>query len=487
MNPKIAPYLEFLKSKLPKAEIAGIEPPSSPHSSLKPHQVEICEWAMRGGRRAIFAQFGLGKSRMNLQLAAWVTEHCRAEGKSGLAAKFLIVAPLGVRHQFTMEDGPAMGLEVFYVRTKAEAENCPCSILITNYERVRDGDLDPQLFAGASLDEASVLRSFGSLTYQSFLDKFAGVPFRYVFTATPSPNRYKELIHYAGFLGVMDTGLALTMFFQRDSSQANNLTLYPHMEATFWHWMMSWAVFIQSPADLGHDATGYNLPPVTVRWHRIGIDHTAQWTTDGAHMDGWGQGQLFVDPSTGLKEAAEVKRDSIQLRLGKAREIMAEKPDAHWLLWHDLEAERAAIEKQIPGAVTVYGSMDLEERERRIHNFAHGQIKVLATKPVLAGSGCNFQHHCADAIFLGVGYKFNDVIQAFHRIARFMQLRPVTVHFIHLDTEDMIRDQLEAKWERHDEMVRIMTGLLQKFRLEPSPADILERTIGVTREERAAA
>lgn len=483
---KQAAYLAFLRTKIPHAELAGIEPPCPPHASLKPHQLDICNWAIRGGRRAIFAQFGLGKTRISLQLATWVTHQAASDGKAGLAGKFLIVAPLGVRHQFTLEDGPAMGLMVAYVRNLAEAEASPCSILITNYERVRDGDLDPALFAGASLDEASVLRSYGSLTYQSFLDKFAGVPFRYVFTATPSPNRYKELIHYAGFLGVMDTGEALTRFFARDSSQANNLTIYPHMEATFWRWMMSWAVFIQSPADLGHDATGYDLPPVTIHWHRMEIDHTAQWDATGSHMDGWGQGQLFVDPSAGLKEAAKVKRDSVDLRLDKAKKIMAAEPDEHWLLWHDLEAERRAIESGT-NAVTVWGSMDLELREERIQAFSHGEIHTLATKPSLAGSGCNFQHHCARAIFMGVGYKFNDLIQSFHRIVRFLQGREVQIHFIYLDTEDLIKAELEAKWRRHNELVAKMTELLKKHKLAPDDSEILARTIGVEREERRAA
>ncbi|NBU83433.1 MAG: hypothetical protein EBS21_02300 [Sphingomonadaceae bacterium] len=491
MNPtlqqKQAAYLAFLQTKIPHAELAGIEPPCLPHGNLKPHQVDICQWAIRGGRRAVFAQFGLGKSRINLQLAAWVIHHCASMGKTGLAGKFLIVAPLGVRHQFTLEDGPAMGLMVAYVTCRAEAEASPCSILITNYERVRDGDLDPALFAGASLDEASVLRSYGSKTYQEFLPKFTGVPFRFIFTATPSPNRYKELIHYAGFLGVMDTGEALTRFFARDSSEANNLTLYPHMEDVFWNWMMTWAVFIQSPSDLGYDATGYVLPPVTVHWHRLEIDHTAQWTVDGKHMDGWGQGQLFVDPSAGLKEAAAVKRDSIDLRLAKVMELIGAEPDEHWLVWHDLENERREIEKHIPEAVTVWGSMNLEVREQRIQDFSHGKIQILATKPSLAGSGCNFQHHCARAIFMGIGYKFNDIIQAYHRIVRFLQGRQVEIHFIHLDTEDLIRAELEAKWRRHDEMVKKMTALLRKYKLVPDPADILQRAIGVVREERRAA
>ena len=130
---------------------------------------------------------------------------------------------------------------------------------MTNYERVRDGDIDPTRFTAVALDEASVLRSFGSKTYQTFLPKFQGVKYKLVSTATPSPNRYKELIHYAGYLEIMDTGQALTRFFQRDSTKANNLTLYPHKEDEFWLWVSSWALFIGKPSDLGYDDTGYDI------------------------------------------------------------------------------------------------------------------------------------------------------------------------------------------------------------------------------------
>lgn len=131
-----------------------------------------------------------------------------------------------------------------------EVEQSTSQIVLTNYERVRDGDIRPDYFTATSLDEASVLRSFGSKTYQTFLDKFKNVPYKLVATATPSPNKYKELIHYAGYLEVMDTGQALTRFFQRDSTKANNLTLYPNMEDEFWMWVSSWALFITKPSDL---------------------------------------------------------------------------------------------------------------------------------------------------------------------------------------------------------------------------------------------
>lgn len=449
-----AAYEDFLRRKMPRAEKAGFEPLTPCDPSLKPHQRDIAMWACRGGRRAIFANFGLGKTRIHLQLAKWIYE------KTG--GRYLIVAPLGVRQEFTLSDGPAMGMFVEYVRSNEDVLAAKSPFLITNYERIRDGNISLEHFAGAGLDEASVLRSYGSKTYQNFLSLFKDVPHRFVFTATPSPNRHKELIHYGGFLGVMDTGEALTRFFQRNSEKANDLTLYPHMEQQFWYWLSTWAVFLQKPSELGHSDEGYDLPEMRVHWHKVDIDHRQAW----AQVDSWGQHQLLQDQSQGLKESAEVKRDSVELRLDRACEIMdAEDVSEHWLLWHDLEREREAIQKKLPAAVCVWGSQNLEIREERIMGFARGEYRILATKPVIAGSGCNFQRHCAKAIFLGVGYKFNDLIQAVHRIHRFQQSRVVDIHFIYCESESSIMETLKRKWSQHTELMATMSAMLKENKL----------------------
>lgn len=454
MLPNLTDYLAFLRAKMPRAEVAGFEPPTPCAPSLFPHQRDVSEWGIRGGRRAVFANFGLGKTRMHLQMAKWVYEHT--------GGRYLFVAPLGVRHVFIEEDGPEMGMCIQYVRTDEEVKAAKSPFLITNYERVRDGDISLGQFAGAGLDEASCLRSFGSKTYQTFLEAFKVVPYRFVFTATPSPNSYKELIHYAAFLGIMDSGEALTRFFQRNSEQAGELTLYPHMEQQFWYWLSTWACFITKPSDLGYSDEGYDLPELHVHWHRVDVDHRKAWK----QTDGWGQMQLLRDQSTGLKEAAEVKRDTITQRLTKALEIMGgESPDTHWLLWHDLEKEREAIQRELPEAVCVWGSQDIERREESILGFSRGKFRILATKPIIAGSGCNFQRHCSHAIFLGAGYKFNDFIQAVHRLWRFLQEREVHVHIIYSEAEESIMEELKAKWRAHNELMARMSELLRQNKL----------------------
>ena len=353
-----------------------------------------------------------------------------------------------------------------------------CRVMMTNYERVRDGDMDPEAFTATSLDEASVLRSFGSKTYQTFLDKFRGVRYKLVSTATPSPNRYKELIHYAGYLDVMDTGQALTRFFQRDSTKANNLTLYPHKAEEFWLWVSTWALCIQRPSDLGYDDSGYALPPMEVRYHELAVDNST------AGCDKYGQIKLLRDAALSLQDAAREKRESIRARVAKAKEIVDSDPEAHFILWHDLEEERKEIKRQMPQAVEVYGSLDLEERERRIIAFSEGETRLLATKKEISGSGCNFQRHCHRAIFVGIDYEFNDFIQAIHRIYRFLQGEKVIIDIIYMESEVEILRALQAKWENHQAMQAKMAGLMRHYGLNNREIiKKMERSIGVERME----
>ena len=356
-----------------------------------------------------------------------------------------------------------------------EVFDSQAEILLTNYERVRDGDIDPLYFTAVCLDEASVLRSFGSKTYQTFLEKFKSIPYKLVATATPSPNRYKELIHYAGYLEVMDTGQALTRFFQRDSTKANNLTLYPNMEDEFWLWVSSWALFITKPSDLNSEYSdqGYDLPPLDVCWHEIPVHY-------GGTADRDGQMQLFQEAAAGLKEAAQVKRDSIEQRVEKMREIVEASPEDHFLLWHDLEAERHAIKKALPETVDIYGSQDYDLREQRVIDFSEGRIRLFATKKSLSGSGCNFQRHCHREIFLGIDYEFNDFIQAVHRCYRFLQTEPVAIDIIYMENERQIKEALLEKWKNHDYMVQRMTDIVKKYGLNTAgKTKQLERKMGV--------
>ena len=465
-----ADYVAFLQEKTPIASFDGFDIEDCDiHPILKPHQRACVKWAVKGGNRALFEAFGLGKSVQQVEVVRIIMAMAGGLG--------LIVCPLGVRQEFR-RDAAMLGVETQFIRRTDEIDSEFKGIYLTNYESVRDGRLDPRLFAVVSLDEASILRSYGSKTFQEFLPLFEGVKHKFVATATPSPNRYKELIHYAGFLGVMDTGQALTRFFQRDSTQANNLTLYPHKEREFWLWLNSWAIFLQTPSDLGFSDEGYDLPEIAVHYHEVRTDILS----GGEEKDG--QAILFKDSALGLRAASAEKRDSLDNRISEMVRIIESHPDDHIILWHDLEAERLAIQKAVPDAVAIYGSQDLDEREQKIVSFSDGEFQYLSAKPVIAGSGCNFQRHCHRAIFLGVGYKFNDFIQAVHRIQRFQQEFPVEIHLIYSEAEREILKTLETKWAQHKKMVANMTEIIKEHGLNAlSMSDILTRSIGVERIE----
>jgi hypothetical protein len=468
----VTDYRAFLERKAKLATSSGFEVSADEiNPILKPHQNLSVRWAVRGGRRALFHNFGLGKTIEQLEIVRLILE--RAGGRG------LITCPLGVRQEFRRDAIEKLGWSEppRFIRRIEEADET--GIYLTNYETVREQKLDPRGFTVVSLDEGAVLRGFGGTkTFREFIRVFEGTStYRFVATATPDPNEYIELLSYAAFLDVMDVGQAKTRWFKRDSTKADELTLHPHKEKEFWLWVASWALFLYAPSDLGFSDEGYVLPELDVRWHEVASDHAA------AAPENDGQGRMFKDSSLGVSEASREKRASLPARLAKLMELRAEDPGVHRILWHDLEDERAAIEQAIPTAVSVYGSQDLDKREQAVIDFSDGKIAELTAKPVVAGAGCNFQRHCAWAIYLGVGFKFHDFIQSLHRLHRFLQTKRVRADIIYSEAERPIRKVLEGKWQRHNEQTARMRAIVRDYGMaQGAMAQTLRRSIGVERE-----
>ena len=478
------PYEEFLREKVAFDKSFGFHVHADDLAPvLLPHQRDIVQWAVLGGRRAIFAKFGLGKSVMQLETLRQVLTHPASPVAGGRA---LIIAPLGVRGEFIRDARNLLGLEVKFVRRTAEVDASWSGIYVTNYESVRDGKLDVSLFDAVSLDEASVLRSFGSKTYQEFLGMFDSIPFRFVATATPSPNRHKELIHYAGFLGIMDTGQSLTRFFQRDSSKAGNLKLYPHKEREFWLWLNTWACFVQRPSDLGHSDDGYDLPELEVAWDAVEVEILSD------QIDRDGQGVLVRAGAKSLIDTAREKRETVTPRVARMLSLVREHVATHGendqlILWCDLNAEQDLIEKMLIAEglsfSSVHGGLDDEEAERRLDAWRNRETFALIGKPVQLGQGMNLQQSNR-AIYVGVTHKFNDTIQSVHRIQRFGQKRACNVTMIYAETESEVRDNLLRKWEEHDHLTDTMSDVIREFGLNPAAiSTALTRAMGVERVE----
>lgn len=474
-------YVDFLREKVAFDRRFGFDVgETAVNPILKPHQRDIVRWAVRGGRRAVFAKFGLGKSVIQLEILRLVLENAASPVRGGRA---LVVAPLGVRGEFIRDGRNLLDLEVRFVRHTDDVDPAWSGIYVTNYESVRDGKLDVDLFDAVSLDEASVLRSFGSKTYQEFLGLFEQVPFRFVATATPSPNRHKELIHYAGFNGIMDTGAALTRFFQRDSSKAGNLKLYPHKQREFWLWLNTWACFLQRPSDLGYSDEGYELPPIDVQWHEVAVNMQSQ------QVDRDGQGVLVRGGALSMVDAAREKRQTLDVRIDRAMELVREHlaaGDEQLVIWCHLNDEQAELERRMKAEgitfSSVHGALSDDEAERRLDAWRDRETSMLIGKPVMLGQGMNLQQSHV-AIFVGIDYKFNDTIQATYRIQRFGQEHPVTVHLIYAESETEVRSTLESKWKEHDRLTETMSDIIREFGLNPSAISAeLTRAMGVERE-----
>lgn len=456
--------------------------PAELNPQLKPHIAVAVRWMLAGGRRALFARFGMQKTTAHLECMRQVMR--RQKGPT------LITMPLGARLSFFDDakqyfTGEA-AIRLNFIRGDDEID--PLAINLTNVETVRDGKIDPRRFIATSYDEGDILRNMNTKTFWSFARDVKQVPIRFVATATPDPNDYTELLAYASYLDIMDVGQARTRFFKRNSEKADELTLHRHKEEEFWLWVASWALFLQKPSDLGPEFSddGYELPALDVRWHEIPADHS------DAGAEKSGQGRLLKNAALGLKEAATEKRDSMSARIAKMMELRAEHPEAHRLIWHDLEDERRAIERAAPEVVTVYGSQDLERREQSLIGFAEGRIQELAGKPMMIGSGPNFQHHCWWSIFTGVGYKFKDVIQAIHRTQRYGQAfrgfkgddKRVRVDFIYTEAERDIVDQFKAKWKRYDDQAARMAAIVREYGLARTALGLtLTRSMGAERQE----
>lgn len=469
-------YIDFLMSKMAISHQTGFDVELDEMTPLLyPHVKDSVKWAIQGGCRAIFSSFGLQKTVTQLEIIRLIIKHKGGKG--------LVVCPKRVVPEFIQQAKGHLKLDVSYVKNMKEVEACETDIMVTNYERVRDGEagvrIDPSFFTVTSLDEASVLRGYGTKTYQEFLPLFADVKYKFVATATPSPNRYKELIHYAGYLGIMDTGQALTRFFKRDSTKANNLTLYEHKEQEFWLWLSTWALFITKPSDLGHSDDGYDLPELEWKEEVVKVDHS----TAGVDIDG--QMKMYRESALSLPAAAKERRDNVDEKVAKIVEIInrPENKDDHFIFWHDTELERHTISKAIPECKAVYGTQNEEEMDVVIDDFRHGRLKYLAAKPIILGEGLNFQHHCHKAIMF-IDDKFNDKFQAIHRIYRFMQKHKVVIYFVYAESESIIFQRFIEKWNQHKNMIENMTSIVQENGLSSvDVSDKLKRWMFASREE----
>jgi hypothetical protein len=422
-------YDEFLASKARLAPYSGIELSADDITrDLFPFQKHVTALAVRRGRAAIWADTGLGKTRMQ---GTWCDEVLKAEPD----ARALIEAPLGVAQQ-TIDELSLIGIEAEYVRNDAEVQASQARIVISNYERL--DAIDPRRFAAVSLDESSILKSFSGSTKRLLVDKFADTKYRLSASATPAPNDLEELCNHAHFLGVMTPQEMRTTFFIADSrGEFMRYRLKGHAKDAFFTWLASWAVAIRHPRDLGFEQDGYDLPPLTITDHII----DSGWTPDDA---------LFSLELAGITERAQVARDTLEMRVATAVDVVTAEPDERWLVWvnRNDEAEQvlAALRARLPKATIaeVRGSDHADDKAATLSAFARGDLQILVTKKSIAAYGLNFQSS-ARQVFVAVDDSYEQYYQAIRRQFRFGQTRPVHVHLVAADVQQPILDNIRTK------------------------------------------
>jgi hypothetical protein len=415
-------YADFIASKKPRAFASGFDPSPVP-AHLFDFQADVVRFAIKQGRAALFLDTGLGKTACLLE---W-SEQCRGDGAA------LILTPLAVARQIERE-GNRWGYNCRVIREQSDTGS---GINICNYDRI--DKLDASAFDCIALDESSILKGLHGAMRLQLTEMFAGTPYRLCCTATPAPNDHTELGNHAEFLGVMSAQEMLARWFINDTAEASqSWRLKGHARAAFWDWVASWARCASSPADLGYDASRFELPPMQIHRHRT----QAEISVD--------TGDLFAAHLSATNMHA-VKRQTADARAQAVAALVSGDPSEPWLVWCDTDYEADALKAAMPHAIEVRGSMAPDRKEENLDKFVTGQSVTLVTKPGVAGMGLNFQH-CARMAFVGRSFSYESWYQAVRRCHRFGQKRPVHVHLIVAEGEDQIGRAIDAKAAGHAEM-----------------------------------
>lgn len=414
-------YGEFIRRKQMENIQAGFESDKTTYNvHLFQWQRDIVHWALKKGRACLFEDCGLGKTLQQLCFAQEVVKHT---GKP-----VIIVAPLAVASQ-TQREGVKFGIEVNICRTQDDVKN---GINITNYEMIHH--FDETAFSGVVLDESSILKNSTGATRTALIEKFRRTPYRLCCTATPAPNDFMEIGNHAEFLGIMSQTEMLATYFVHDGKNTSKWRLKGHAKDKFFEWIASWACCMTSPADLGYDSAGYDLPPLII--HEIQTESDEMVLSDG-------QMCLFAPTVESLSERREARKESIDKRVAEAKRI-AESADGQALVWCDFNDESEALTKAIDEIVEVKGADSDEHKKTAMIGFAAGEIKRLCSKPKIAGFGMNWQN-CSTVIFCGLSDSFESYYQAVRRCWRFGQQNPVNVYIIISDKEESVKKNIERK------------------------------------------
>jgi hypothetical protein len=390
-------------------------------------QKDIVRWALAKGRAALFTATGTGKTLMQCEWA----KHVHAQTRGSI----LIVAPLAVCHQ-TKDMAANIGLDITVCRSQNDVVR---GVNITNYEMLHKFNADS--FDGIVLDESSILKNYSGATRNMIIDMFGATPYRLACTATPAPNDFMELGNHSEFLGVMTRTEMLSMFFVHDGGDTSQWRLKGHAAQDYWAWIASWAVVLTMPHDLGYEDDGFALPPLNI--HHVEIPSALP-----------ADGMLFAMPAETLMERKQARASTTSDRVTKCSEIV-NAADGPFLVWCGLNRESEMLSRLITDAVEIKGADSTDHKESSMLGFSRGDIRVLVTKPSIAGFGMNWQH-CSNVAFVGLSDSFEEYYQAVRRCWRFGQKNQVNVYIITSELEGAVVENIKRKERDAERLVSEM-------------------------------
>ena len=428
-------YNKYIETKkILNTDSGIIIKPNELNKKLFDFQKDIVIWALKKGKAALFTMTGTGKTFMQLEWARKINEHTDK--------KILIVAPLAVNRQ-TQREANKLDIEITLCK---ESEDIKNGINITNYERLDKFNLND--FIGIVLDESSILKSFTGKIRNKIIQETINIPYRLACTATPAPNDFMELGNHAEFLGVMKYNEMLAMFFINDANHTGTWRLKGHAEKKYWEWLSSWAVVLTKPSDLGYEDGDFRLKPLHVYESIVKHDKP---------MEGF----LFPMNAQTLQERQQARRESTIGRAKRCAEIVNRNGGA-FIIWCNLNYESDVLAKMIPDAIEIRGAHKDEYKEKSMLDFSDGKIRVLVTKPTIAGFGMNWQH-CNNVIFVGLSDSFEQYFQAVRRCWRFGQKNPVDVHIITSELEGAVVENIKRKERDSLKMINEMVKHTKKI------------------------
>lgn len=424
-------YEDFVEAKRHSLGSFGFEPTWMPDCAFD-FQRSIITKAVRKGRMGVFADTGLGKTLVQVAAAANVIRHTNKN--------VLILTPLAVAFQFIDEAGRIGVDDIEHTRDGKFTKK----IVVCNYERLHY--LNPDDFVCVMLDESSILKNYAGQTRDDIVAFIKRVQYRFLATATPSPNDFIELGNSSEALGYMGYMDMLTKFFKsnQNSVDSNNRNigekfyLKPHAERDFFAWVNQWSVMVKKPSDLGFSDKGYELPALHTRKHLVHNSRT--WCIDG-------QTSLFAMPAKSMTEVREEQKLTVAERCEKAVDLAKGKTSVYWC---NLNEESSLLSELDTDSVEILGGMSIEKKEEILVAFARGEIKRLVTKARMTSMGLNWQH-CNHTVFFPT-WSYEQYYQAIRRFWRFGQKREVTCDMVISDGQERVLEALEQKTQKAIEL-----------------------------------